>query len=68
MMKKFSFLSLNLCPNFFGPIKKRLAKNARVNFKMYDVTNCETNNYNINIAQFSKSKGNQTMKLGQLIE
>ena len=42
---------------------RRLDKKARVNFKIYDATNQETNNYNTHIA-----RRNQTMKLGQLIE
>ena len=34
-----------------------------VNFKIYDVTDWTTNNYNT-----SESKGNQAMKFGQLIK
>ena len=46
----------------------------RVNFKIYDVTNWETTNCDthmtaINIMpNISRSKGYQTMKVGQLIE
>ena len=36
--------------------------------KIYDVTDWTTNNYNTYIGQISTSKGNQTMKLDQLIE
>ena len=32
---------------------------------MYDVTNWETNNYNIHIAQYLKKLNNQTLKLRQ---
>ena len=37
---------LNFCPNFFGHVGKRFEKKAKVNFKIYDVTDCTTNNYN----------------------
>ena len=46
----------------------RLDKKAKDNFKVFDVIPGELNNYNIYIANISKSKGNQTMKFGQLIE
>ena len=42
--------------------KKRLDLKDKVNCKTYDVTAWSTNNYN------THSKGNQTMKFGQLIE
>ena len=38
------------------------------NFKIYKVTTWETNNYDTHIANISISKGNQTLKFGQLIE
>ena len=38
------------------------------NFKFYDIITWLTNNYNTNIAQYSRRKDNQTMKVGQLIE
>ena len=38
-----------------------------VNFKIYDIVDWTTNNYNTNIVQYLK-KGNQTMKFGQLVE
>ena len=38
------------------------------NFKIYDVTTWLTNNCNTYIAQYSRSKSNQAMKFGQLIE
>ena len=55
----FRFLSWLL-----GYVKKRLNK---VNFKIYDVTDGTTNNYNT-LPNMSRSKGNQTMKFGLLIE
>ena len=38
------------------------------NFKIHDVTTWLTNSWDRHIAQISRSKSNQTMKLGQLIE
>ena len=59
----FSFWkNLIFCPGFFNHAGKRLDQKAKLNFKMYDVTDLNTNNYNI-----SRSKNNQTMKFGQLI-
>ena len=65
--KLFSLLRfLNFCPDFFGHVGKRFDKKAKVNFKIYDVINWETNKYNTHIAQHSRSKGNQTTKFDQL--
>ena len=48
-------------------ISPYIYKNDEVNFKIYDVINWETNNCNTLIApNISRSKGNQTMKFGQL--
>ena len=58
VLEIFTFLSW-----LFGYVEKRLDKKAMVNFKIYDVTDWTTNNYNI-----SESKGNQAMKFGQLIK
>ena len=45
--KLFSFLRyLQFCPNFFYYIGKQLDKKTKVNFKVYDVTNWNTNNCN----------------------
>ena len=58
---------LNLCPELFGHVGKRLTKKANVNFK----TNYTTTYVTITIRIFcniSRSKANQTMKFGQLIE
>ena len=54
---------------FFGYVEKRLDQKDKFIFKICDITTCETNNCNAYIAQYlSRSKGNQTMKLDQLIE
>ena len=45
----FTFLSW-----FFGHAGKRKDKKAKVKFKIYDVTDWITNNYNIHIAQYLK--------------
>ena len=42
------------CPDFFGHEGKRLDKKATVSFLIYNVTDWETNNYNIDIAQYLK--------------
>ena len=39
-----------------------------VNFKIYDVTVWFKTNYNSQLPNISRSKDNQTMKFGQLIE
>ena len=39
-----------------------------VNLKIHDSTTWFANNYNTHIAQYSQSKGNQTMEFGQLTE
>ena len=48
--------------------KKLLVKKGKVNFKIYDALTWLTNNYNAHISNISRSKGNQNMKSGQLIE
>ena len=49
-----SFCSyLILCPDF-GDLGKQLDKKAKVEFKIYDVTEWETNNYNTHTAQYIK--------------
>ena len=46
-----------------------LIKKIKVNLKIYDVTTWSTNSFNKDIeTSLSRSKGNQTMKLDQLIE
>ena len=63
VLKMFKFLSW-----LFGQAAKRLDKKDKINFKFCDVTVWLTNNCNTLIAQYWRSKGNQTMKFGQLIE
>ena len=45
-----------------GYVEKHLNKKAMVNFRIYDITDWVT------LLNISKSKGNQAMKLGQLIK
>ena len=42
------------CSDVFGHVGKRLDKKAKFNFKVYDITNWQTNNYNTRIAQYLK--------------
>ena len=59
---------LNFCLDFLVMKKKRLDWKDKINFKTYDVTTWSTNNYNTQSTNISRSKGNQTMKFGQVIE
>ena len=44
---------VNFCSDLFGHAGNRLDKNAKVNSKIYDVTNWEANNYyNKHIARY----------------
>ena len=53
--KLFSFLRyLQFCPDFFCYIGKQLDKKTKVNFRIYDVTNWNTNNCNKHIARYLK--------------
>ena len=63
VLKIFKFLSW-----LFGPVAKRFDKKDKVKFKIYDVTAWSINNFTTYTANISRSKGNQTMKFGQLIE
>ena len=63
VLNMFKFLS-----GLFGHVAKRLDSKDQVNFKFYDLAAWLTNNCNTRIAQYSRSKDNQTMKFGQLIE
>ena len=38
----------------FDYVEKRLVKKANVIFKIYDIADCTTNNYNTHIAQYLK--------------
>ena len=53
--KLFSFLRYSqFCPDFFSYIGKQLDRKAKVNFKIYDVTNWNTKSYNKHIARYLK--------------
>ena len=53
--KLFSFLRyLQFFPDSFGHIGKQLDKKSKVNFKIYDVTNWNTKNYNKHIVRYFK--------------
>ena len=54
MMKNAFYYVLKILFNCFGHVGKLLDKKAEVNFKIYDVTTWETNNYNTHIAQHLK--------------
>ena len=53
VLEIFTFVSRNIY--IFGYIEKRLDKQAEVNFKIYDVTDRITNNYNTHVAQYLKN-------------
>ena len=59
---RFKFLS-----GLFWSCRKRFDKKAKVNFKIYYVTDWETIAIHI-LPNIPINKGNQTMKCGQLIE
>ena len=42
------------CPDFCGLAGKRLDKKGKVNLKIYDVADWETNNYNIHVAPWRR--------------
>ena len=63
VLEVFTFLSW-----LFGYAEKRLDKKAMVNLKIYDVKDWAINNCNTYIPNISRSKGNQAMKIGQLIK
>ena len=55
MLKALSILEIfKFLPGLFGYVEKRLVKKAKVNFKIYDVTDWTTNNHNPHIAQYLK--------------
>ena len=51
VFEAFTFLS-----RVFGYVEKLFDNKVMVNFKIYDVTNWTTNNYNTHIAQYLKKK------------
>ena len=63
ILKIFSF-----CSEFFGYVWKWLDKKAKVNFKIYHITNWNTNNYNEHITRYLKNKDNHKMKFGMAIK
>ena len=42
------------CSDLFGYVEKQIDKNAKVNFKIYDATKWNTNNYYKHIARYLK--------------
>ena len=68
ILKALLLRYLHFCPACFGYAGKRLDKKAKENVKIHDVTSWNTINYNRYIPNIPKSKRNQTMKFGQLIE
>ena len=40
------------CLEFFGHVGNRLDMKAKINFEIYDATDCEANNYNTHIAKY----------------
>ena len=59
---------LNFCPELFVIKKNGLIRKLWLIPKFMTSQDWRTNNYNTHITQFSRSKGNQTIKFGQLIE
>ena len=45
---------LSYCADILGHVGKQLHKKAKVNFKIYDTRDWETNNYSTHIAQYLK--------------
>ena len=69
MLKAFFIIEIFIFLSWlFGYVEKRLDKIAKVNFKIYDVTDWTANNYNTYIVNILRSKGNQTKEFGRLIE
>ena len=54
ILKALFLTYLNFCPEFFNHVEKWLSKKAKDNFKINDVINWETNNYNTHIPQYLK--------------
>ena len=48
----FVFEIFTILSWLFGYVKKRIDKKGLANFKIYDVTDCTTNNYNTHIGQY----------------
>ena len=60
----FVFEIITFLSRLFCYVEKRLYKKAWVNLKIHDVTDWATNI----LSNISRSKGNQTIKFGQLID
>ena len=58
---------LSFCPVFCRHVRKRRDQKPKVKFKIHDVTGYQVITIHI-LHNISRSKDNQTMKLGQLIE
>ena len=63
ILKIFTFLS-----GLFNCVRKRLDKKGNVNFKIYDVTTAQKIIKGHLFPNISRTKDNQAMKFGQLIE
>ena len=67
--KLFFFLRyLHFCRDVFGYVEKSLDEKAKVNFKIYGVTNWSKNYYNDHIARYLKNSKQSDKNVGQLIE
>ena len=62
--EKYFYFSLKT----LGHVEKAAWLKNKVNFKTYDFSVWLTNNYSTILPNISRSKDNQTIKLGQLIE
>ena len=60
--------SLNFCTNVFGYVGKRLYQKAKVIIKISDVIDWEVIITIHILCNISRSRGNQAIRLGQLIE
>ena len=67
ILKVFVLRIFNFLPDFFRQVGKCFDKKAMIDFKIYDVTTWETITTHV-LHNISRSKGNQTMKFGQVIE
>ena len=63
VLKIFKFLC-----RIFGHVEKQLDQKDKINFKIHDATTWFRNKCNTDIVNISRSKENQTVKFGQLIE
>ena len=47
-----SLIYLHFRPDFFGCVKKRFDNKAKVNFKIHDIANWNSNSYNKDIVRY----------------